>query len=114
MLLTTSEHTCLTMSDSQLKPDMQALLSEFENVCQPPIGLPPSRLQDHRIPLVDEGKVVRVRPYRYPMVQNEEIENLIQEMEQTGIIRDINSLFASPVVMVKKKDRSWRLCIDYK
>lgn len=112
LLLTTSEHIGLTLSNSKLQPDMQVLLSEFEDVFQSPIGLPPTRLEDHIIHLVDEGKVVRVRLYRYPVIQNGEIEKLIQEMKQVGIIRDSNSPFASPMVMVKKKDESWRLCID--
>lgn len=42
------------------------------------------------------------------------MERLIQEMLQAGIIRDSTSSFTSPIVMVKKKDGSWRLCVDYR
>lgn len=42
------------------------------------------------------------------------LEKLIQETLHEGIIRDSNSPFASPVVMVKKKDGSWWLCMDYR
>ncbi|XP_040948323.1 uncharacterized protein [Gossypium hirsutum] len=58
-----------------------------------------SRLQERKIPLIDVSKVVKVKPYRYPVVQKTEIEKLVQEMLQAGIIRNNNSPFASPMVM---------------
>ncbi|KAA3489156.1 Retrovirus-related Pol polyprotein from transposon 297 family [Gossypium australe] len=54
---------------SQLPPDLFELLDEFDDVFNSPIRLPPSCLQDHKIPLLDEAKVVKVKPYRYPAIQ---------------------------------------------
>ncbi|KAA3469464.1 reverse transcriptase [Gossypium australe] len=87
---------------SSVAQDLQALLNEFEDVFQTLKGLPPHRLQDHRIPLIDETNVVKIRPYRYPAVQKTEIEKLIQEMLQDGIIRDSNSVCASPMLYAKR------------
>lgn len=42
------------------------------------------------------------------------IENIVQEMKDMGIIRYRVSSFASPLDLVKKKDRSWRMCVDYR
>ena len=58
--------------------------------------------------------MVKIRPYRYPTMQKDEIEKLVAEMKSTGIIRDSNSPFASLVMLVRKKDETWRLCIDYR
>ncbi|XP_012453555.1 uncharacterized protein LOC105775598 [Gossypium raimondii] len=93
---------------------LQGLLREFDDIFQVPKGLPPRRVHDHKIPLMNEGVVVKMRPYRYPAFQKNEMEKLIKEMLQAGIIRDSTSSFASPIVMVKKKDGSWRLCVDYR
>ncbi|OMO64097.1 reverse transcriptase [Corchorus capsularis] len=78
------------------------------------MGLPPTRGHDHHIPLKDESQAIKLRPYRYPTVQKNVIEHMVQEMKDSGVIRDNNSSFASPVVLVKKKDGTWRLCIDYR
>ncbi|KAM0057208.1 putative nucleotidyltransferase, Ribonuclease H [Helianthus debilis subsp. tardiflorus] len=94
--------------------DIQQLLSEFSQVFRPPTGLPPIRLQDHRITLLPNSAPVAVRPYRYPHFQKQEVERLVQDMLSQGIIRPSCSPFSSPVLLVRKKDGTWRFCVDYR
>lgn len=48
------------------------------------------------------------------MIQKNKIKRTVTEMRYSRIIRDITNSFASLVVLVKKKDGSWRLCVDYR
>ncbi|GMI89934.1 hypothetical protein HRI_002662700 [Hibiscus trionum] len=50
---------------------MQALLRKYEDVFVEPKALPPERAQDHRIPLIDEDAVIKVKPYRHPSIQKD-------------------------------------------
>ena len=55
-----------------------------------------------------------IRPYRYPYTQKSEIECMVEEMLLDGIIILSQISYSASVVIVFKKDGSWRMCIDYR
>nr|GEV66571.1 hypothetical protein [Tanacetum cinerariifolium] len=90
------------------------LVCNFQEVFQPLKSLPPERLFDHRIILKEGTRPISQRPYYYPVIQKVIIERTIWELLEAGVIRNSQSSFAAPVVLVKKKDGQWRMCIDYR
>lgn len=89
-------------------------VAKYPQVLQPITTLPPHRPQDHAITLQEGSNPVSLRPYRYPYLQKKEIEIMVQDMLKVGIIQPSTSPFASPVILVKKGDGSWRFCVDYR
>jgi hypothetical protein len=63
---------------------------------------------------VDGVKPVNLKTYRYNPTQKDEIERQVKEMLLHGVIQPSTSPFASPVLLVKKKDGSWRFGVDYR
>jgi hypothetical protein len=53
-------------------------------------------------------------PYRHPKKFKDEIEKAIQQLMEMGHIRPSSSPFSSSMVLVKKKDGTMRMCIDYR
>ncbi|WVZ81560.1 hypothetical protein U9M48_028917 [Paspalum notatum var. saurae] len=93
---------------------IQQLIDEFPSLFEVPSSLPPTRSCDHSIPLITSASPVAVRPYRYAPVLKNEIEKQITEMLASGIIQPSASPFSSSVLLVKKKDNTWRFCVDYR
>lgn len=94
--------------------ELTELLACYEDVFKEPQGLPPTRTVDHRIPLKEGSTAMTLRPYQYPTPQNDMIERMVREMLMSGIIRPSSSPFSSPIILVKKKDQTWCMCIDYR
>jgi hypothetical protein len=101
-------------SECTKEEDIQLLLQQYANIFQEPTGLPPHRSYDHAISLFPDAVPVNARPYHYSPQHKTEIEKQVKELLAAGLVSQSHSPFASPVLLVKKKDSTWRFCIDYK
>jgi len=67
-------------SDVEGVNDLECILEEYSDLFEVPKYLPPSRLHDHKIMLQDGTFPINIRPYRYPTVQKDEIEKMVENM----------------------------------
>ena len=109
-----ARNLCHNLNSAQQQQQLRDMLKKYSEVFSEPQGLPPNWSHDHAINLLPNQGLVCVRPYRYPYIQKEEIEQQVRDMLTKGIIRPSKSVYSSPVILVKKKDQSWRMCVDYK
>ncbi|GJS11376.1 putative reverse transcriptase domain-containing protein [Tanacetum coccineum] len=77
-------------------------------------GLPPPRQVDFRIDLVPGAVAVARTPYRLAPSEMKELSIQLQELSEKGFILPSSSPWGTPVLFVKKKDGSFRMCIDYR
>ena len=77
-------------------------------------GLPPEREIDFPIDLVHGTTPISLPPYRMAPTELNELKIQLQELVDRGFIRPSISPWGAPVLFVKKKDDTWRLCIDYR
>lgn len=98
----------------KIAPEYHELLQQYADIFAVPQELPPPRSHNHSIPLKPDSQPISARPYKCLIAHKEEIEKITKEMLSAGVIRNNTSPFASPVLLVRKKDNSWRLVIDYR
>ncbi|GJS68945.1 putative reverse transcriptase domain-containing protein [Tanacetum coccineum] len=77
-------------------------------------GLPPTRQVEFQIDLVPGAAPVARAPYRLAPAEMQELSTQLQELSDKGFIRPSSSPWGAPVLFVKKKDGSFRMCIDYR
>ncbi|GJU11987.1 putative reverse transcriptase domain-containing protein [Tanacetum coccineum] len=105
------------MDTSLESPNIENLsvVREFADVFPDELpGLPPAREIEFGIELISGAEPISKAPYRMAPVELKELKEQLQEMLENGFIRPSVSPWGAPVLFVKKKDGSMRLCIDYR
>ncbi|GJV22907.1 putative reverse transcriptase domain-containing protein [Tanacetum coccineum] len=77
-------------------------------------GLPPTRQVEFQIDLIPGAAPVARAPYRLAPSEMIELSEQLKELSDKGFIRSSSSSWGAPVLFVKKKDGSFRMCIDYR
>ncbi len=91
------------------------IMQDFQDVFPKELpGLPPSREVDHAIELSPGVSPPCRAPYRLAPHELAELQKTLKELLNKGLIRHSTSPFGLPVLFVRKKDGSLRMCIDYR
>ncbi|GJS73761.1 putative reverse transcriptase domain-containing protein [Tanacetum coccineum] len=77
-------------------------------------GLPPTRQVEFHIELIPGAAPVARAPYRLAPAEMKELVEQLKELSDKGFIRPSSSPWGAPILFVKKKDGSFRMCIDYR
>jgi hypothetical protein len=77
-------------------------------------GMPPDRDIEFAIELQPGTAPISKRPYRMPPAELAQLKKQLQELLDKGFIRPSTSPWGCPALLVKKKDESLRMCIDYR
>ncbi|GJY47364.1 putative reverse transcriptase domain-containing protein [Tanacetum coccineum] len=77
-------------------------------------GLPPTRQVEFQIYLIPDATLVAREPYRLAPSEMKELSDQLKELSDKGFIRPSSSPWGAPFLFVKKKDGSFRMCIDYR
>ncbi|RVW79623.1 Transposon Ty3-I Gag-Pol polyprotein [Vitis vinifera] len=102
-------------NESDLKLEDIPIVREYPDVFPEDLpGLPPEREMEFTIDLVPGTGPMSKAPYRMAPVELKELKVQLQELLDKGFIRPSVSPWGAPVLFVKKKDGSMRLCIDYR
>ena len=115
-----------TQTESAAEPPAEAVESKFQQqiaavldkypVMDPKavMPFPKEREVSHQIELEPGAKPPSKRPYRLSPLEQDELKKQLEELTNRGYIRPSSSPYGAPVLFVKKKDGSMRLCVDYR
>ncbi len=100
--------------NSSLPSMVASLLQEFGDIFpeEIPHGLPPTRGIEHQIDLIPGSSIPNRPAYRTSPEEAKEIQRQVDELLQKGFVRESLSPCSAPVILVPKKDGTWRMCTD--
>nr|GEY36495.1 RNA-directed DNA polymerase like [Tanacetum cinerariifolium] len=108
--------SCLNLEGVPMTLDakIQSVINSYVHVFDIPTDLSPQRSHDHIIHLSNGALPVNIRPYKHLPTQKDAIDSMVKDLLEVGVTRKSHSPIALPIIMVKKKDSSWRMCVDYR
>ncbi|GMI66048.1 hypothetical protein HRI_000274100 [Hibiscus trionum] len=102
-------------SSKELRVQDIRVVKEFPGVFPEELpGLPPNREVEFGIELYENTTPVSITPYRMAPKELKELKTQLQELLDRGFIRPSMSPWGAPILFVKKKDGTMRMCIDYR
>ena len=105
----------LEVKEEEIKLEDIPIVCEFSYAfLEELLGLPSQRKMDFGIALVLGSQPISSAPYRMALTELKELKIKFDELLQKGFIRPSISLWGAPILFVKKKDGTLRLCIDYR
>jgi hypothetical protein len=91
------------------------MIKEYPNIFPEELpGLPPNRDIKFAIDLAPGTTPIAKKPYRMAATELAKLNKQLSELELKGYVRPSSSPWGAPVLFVKKKDGSMRLCVDYR
>ena len=106
------------LNDSTSEPSYneheRQIHDEFRDVFDMPKCLPPPREHDHAIDLIPGSQPPSKPPYRLASTELDELRKQLDKLLEYGFIRASRSPYGAPMLFVKKKDGTLRMCIDYR
>jgi hypothetical protein len=109
-------YAILALNDKGMVEGLENLLvvREFVDVFPEELpGFPPEREMEFTIDLKPGTEPIARTPYRMSTPELQELKMQLKELLDLGLIRPSVSPWGAPVIFIRKKDGSWRLCIDY-
>ncbi|XP_043818253.1 uncharacterized protein LOC122725281, partial [Manihot esculenta] len=99
---------------SSLPSSFKSMMQEFTDVFpdELPSGLPPLRGIEHQIDFIPGSSIPNRPAYRSNPMETKEMQRQIDELMEKGLVRESLSPCAVPVLLVPKKDGTWRMCVD--
>ena len=89
-------------------------LLPYEELFRPMLGNPPLRPVEHEIVLKTSAKPKKLSPYPISPEKRVVMHQQITDLLKQGALEPSYSPWASPLLFVKKKDNTWRMCIDFR
>ncbi|KAL2542528.1 Uncharacterized protein Adt_03506 [Abeliophyllum distichum] len=81
-------------SNGKMPGIIRPILEDYDDVFKEPSDLPPIRSHDHQLTLKEGAQSFKIRPYRCLFIQKTEVEKMVKEMIEVGIVQTSNNPFA--------------------